>query len=113
MSTSQIIINMLEQMAALEAAGCVLTIRDDRICSLYEQCRDHGIHTRPDRESCLLAIPQDKQLWVRLLDGPQGETLFNEDIPVSLIGKVADSVNRQAGFILSHPAMFAGCEMEF
>lgn len=113
MSTSEIIMVMLEQMAALEAAGCVLTIKDDQVRCLYEQCRDHGIHTRPDRESCLLAIPQDKMLWVRLLEGPQGETLFNEDMPVSLIGKVADRVNRQAGFALSHPAMFAGCEMEF
>ncbi len=113
MSTSEIILTMLEQMAALEDAGCRLVIRDEQIGRLYTCCRDHEILLRPDKGSCLLAVGQDKNLWVRLLDGPGGQSLFDEDVPLSVIGKTADLVNRQAGFVLSHPAMFAGCEMEF
>lgn len=113
MSTSQIIMTMLEQMAAFEEAGCSLIIKDEQIRSLFTCCKDHEIHRRPDKDSCLLAVGRDKNLWVRLLDGPGGRTLFDEDVPLSVIGKAADRVNRQAGFVLSHPAMFAGCEMEF
>lgn len=113
MSTSQIIMTMLEQMAGFEAAGCSLVIKDEQIRRLYGCCKDHEVHLRPDKDSCLLAVAQDKNLWVRLLDGPGGQSLFDEDVPLSVIGKTADLVNRQAGFVLSHPAMFAGCEMEF
>ncbi len=112
MTTAEIITNMLDQMTDLETAGCEVVVADPGVRELWEIYKSHGLHGHPAQASCLLAGTQDKKVWVRIPDPAGKGVIYDGDFPVNLIGKVADKVNRQAGFILSHPEMFAGCEVD-
>lgn len=112
MTTAEIITNMLNQMTDLEAAGCKVVITDEGVRELFEIYKLNGLRELSEKTQCLLAGTEEKNVWIRI-PGPDGKTSLYDDVfPVTKIGRTADIVNRQAGFILSHPEMFAGCEID-
>ena len=113
MTTGEIIVGMLDQLTDLETAGIRIVIADKAVRQMFEIYKSSGLRQSPDRTSRLLAGAQDKRIWVRMADLTGKKQLYDGEFPVTKIGRIADLVNRQAGFALSHPEMFAGCEMDF